>query len=244
MLLPEFGSSPRLRGTDFRLAVFPYFRRFIPAPAAGNSLYPVLDSLRSPVHPRACGEQILFWVFGRSWGGSSPRLRGTAFPAAIETARKRFIPAPAGNSRLSSRRCSMRSVHPRACGEQGLVSMSPGSAVGSSPRLRGTAVQVRSQQRGIRFIPAPAGNRSALPPPRVTRSVHPRACGEQHPRASATAPDAGSSPRLRGTGAAREKRDALDWFIPAPAGNSLHALGLGLGPTVHPRACGEQRPSC
>ena len=29
-------------------------------------------------------------------------------------------------------------------------------------------------------------------------------------------------------------------FIPAPAGNSVAILGVGLGQSVHPRACGEQ----
>ena len=50
----------------------------------------------------------------------------------------------------------------------------------------------------------------------------------------------GSSPRLRGTGTSGERRELLQRFIPAPAGNSPGRQALdGIHP-VHPRACGEQ----
>ena len=53
-----------------------------------------------------------------------------------------------------------------------------------------------------RFIPAPAGNRSARSLSRSASAVHPRACGEQIIRSYTAAQSAGSSPRLRGTGSA------------------------------------------
>ena len=71
------------------------------------------------VHPRACGEQH---IFARSWcmsSGSSPRVRGTANSLASRSIRLRFIPARAGNSPERRRARTLRSVHPRACGEQG-----------------------------------------------------------------------------------------------------------------------------
>ena len=56
---------------------------------------------------------------------------------------------------------------------------------GSSPRLRGTALEASDRRIGIRFIPAPAGNRFPSPLASRFRPVHPRACGEQiHPRAT------------------------------------------------------------
>ena len=70
---------------------------------------------------------------------------------------------------------------------------------GSSPRVRGT-------RAGIAAAP-------------LSRTVHPRACGEHFPVAVATPGLAGSSPRVRGTPA-------------TPITKRLHGA-------VHPRACGE-----
>ena len=50
---------------------------------------------------------------------------------------------------------------------------------GSSPRLRGTALNRRPAGVGTRFIPAPAGNSYILTAGSDGDSVHPRACGEQ-----------------------------------------------------------------
>ena len=90
------GSSPRLRGTDWRLYHRHRHSRFIPAPA-GNS-FPMSPYSRSAsVHPRACGEQRDQLHPVGEGAGSSPRLRGTAQPRNAVKVIDRFIPAPAGN---------------------------------------------------------------------------------------------------------------------------------------------------
>ena len=51
-----------------------------------------------PVHPRACGEHQ--FELGKEYyiDGSSPRLRGTLDNLIRRNIRRRFIPAPAGNT--------------------------------------------------------------------------------------------------------------------------------------------------
>ena len=192
------GSSPRLRGTAVSGSDGPEQSRFIPAPA-GNSCPPSPQTQCSAVHPRACGEQP--WKVHHTFNviGSSPRLRGTVHHAKIASSDRRFIPAPAGNSELSPDLSSPSPVHPRACGEQESPSDREAPWRGSSPRLRGTDYRHGRQPLKPRFIPAPAGNRECRPSDRCSRSVHPRACGEQAFLGLDIAELIGSSPRLRGT---------------------------------------------
>ena len=112
---------------------------------------------------------------------------------------QRFIPAPAGNRIQSQSAKTGTTVHPRACGEQHLAAVFLDSAVGSSPRLRGTVNGGGQLKVGQRFIPAPAGNSNPLCALAAQDPVHPRACGEQDKRPCFTGPCPGSSPRLRGT---------------------------------------------
>ena len=182
----------------------------------------------------------------------------------------RFIPAPAGNSFLESgtlRAACFPTVHPRACGETDRRVASLMAQVGyygSSPRLRGT-VPVREVRPATgRFIPAPAGKQAdwkilelrglmdgSSPRLRGTDvlqthgrqaldTVHPRACGEQTAGTAPNNTNAGSSPRLRGTGKGTCLALAVFRFIPAPAGNRSGRGDPPWGMTVHPRACGEQ----
>ena len=116
------------------------------------------------------------------------------------------------------------------------------AAVGSSPRLRGTVLYARVNPPSYRFIPAPAGNSSGGSKVIANGSVHPRACGEQSFGAVSIGFHSGSSPRLRGTAPLGAFEDALQRFIPAPAGNSLRNAGRLPLTSVHPRACGEQTP--
>ena len=192
------GSSPRLRGTAGEPLANLHHYRFIPAPA-GNSTDPWPNSSRTPVHPRACGEQILFACASPCRSGSSPRLRGTGPVRQGIEGRRRFIPAPAGNSRRSSRIRASVPVHPRACGEQLTRIVNSRRASGSSPRLRGTVAELVERDVVERFIPAPAGNSGYGPTRASTYPVHPRACGEQPVLSAKKYPVSGSSPRLRGT---------------------------------------------
>ena len=151
------GSSPRTRGTDAHLAVHPSPNRFIPA-HAGNSRPGAPTPPPAPVHPRARGEQVLT-TFGRDSGyGSSPRTRGTERMGRSRIARLRFIPAHAGNRASTATWPPIRTVHPRARGEQASKAIAISAASGSSPRTRGTERRNGERVRSQRFIPAHAGN--------------------------------------------------------------------------------------
>ena len=90
-------------------------------------------------------------------------------------------------------------VHPRACGERAFVDYACRRAAGSSPRVRGTRLQVLFLIRVQRFIPARAGNAAFVDNIDEEDAVHPRACGERRAVVADVDPIGGSSPRVRGT---------------------------------------------
>ena len=172
------GSSPRLRGTASPSGPPGRCQRFIPAPAGNRQVY-LVKAQPATVHPRACGEQKRGKMLSKPVAGSSPRLRGTDRAHHRGPRHRRFIPAPAGNREQFRHRTRSRPVHPRACGEQGVMKVICDCEHGSSPRLRGTVVAAFFRVALRRFIPAPAGNRQMKPLRWICITVHPRACGEQ-----------------------------------------------------------------
>ncbi len=192
------GSSPRLRGTPAPPAPPRATGRFIPAPAGNTSPRPP-GLPRTPVRPRACGEHWRRLPHAHSRTGSSPRLRGTRHRQGRRGLRKRFIPAPAGNTWSRPTARGDTSVHPRACGEHAAIHAAVTPVTGSSPRLRGTRIRPDLACRRQRFIPAPAGNTPAPPARSSPQTVHPRACGEHYIKRYIRLRRPGSSPRLRGT---------------------------------------------
>ena len=131
------GSSPRLRGTRTHL------------PPGPRTL---------PDHPRVCGEHVQAAVCSSRAAGSSPRLRGTHDCPFQANARRRIIPASAGNTSLPLNERVGQADHPRVCGEHDAVIDSYISVSGSSPRLRGTQTDVPGRPTQRRIIPASAGN--------------------------------------------------------------------------------------
>ena len=97
MLMLTFGSSPRTRGTGPTLLDELRMHRFIPA-HAGNRPANLKRRCRSPVHPRARGEQSGHVLQRCAVIGSSPRTRGTGIYRVKTQFAARFIPAHAGNS--------------------------------------------------------------------------------------------------------------------------------------------------
>ena len=110
------GSSPRGRGTLRPAAWDVIVRRFIPA-RAGNSISAAFKTIPPTVHPRAGGELPAAWPEALCDFGSSPRGRGTRGGQLHGSARRRFIPARAGNSLHGRPSRAQAPVHPRAGGE-------------------------------------------------------------------------------------------------------------------------------
>ena len=217
-VMPPGGSSPRVRGTEPGPMPGVPASRFIPA-CAGNRAWANAWRTCIAVHPRVCGEQD---AIGRPYTpdfGSFPRVRGTGRTVDDTPHARRFIPACAGNRRLTVEPALQRPVHPRVCGEQRGVSRRKSIGNGSSPRVRGTEWKGNGYVSNRRFIPACAGNRAAAACVHCRISVHPRVCGEQSISRWATRRRTGSSPRVRGTDLPGG-RDVLEHrFIPACAGN-------------------------
>ncbi len=114
----------------------------------------------------------------------------------------RFIPAGAGNGTQSRPLLTQYTVHPRRCGEQFHIFKIFICMIGSSPQVRGTDQVCPGADELPRFIPAGAGNRFWTSRSVSARAVHPRRCGEQTIFISSVNLKNGSSPQVRGTGAA------------------------------------------
>ena len=72
-----------------------------------------------------------------AWVGSSPRVRGKRALDQAKQKNDRLIPARAGKTPHGEGSFYQRAAHPRACGENTINRLGPGTLVGSSPRVRG-----------------------------------------------------------------------------------------------------------
>src|SRR5690606_31637806 len=146
---------------------------------AGNVVVLVAPVPAGAVHPRVRGERTRGFKLLSNNGGSSPRARGLYCRGRQAAGRTRFIPACAGNVRPVPSSLASNPVHPRVRGERTSESSDRPPGSGSSPRARGTCVEVRANLLVVRFIPACAGNVGIWRTPTSTRSVHPRVRGER-----------------------------------------------------------------
>ena len=214
----QTGSSPRGRGILSPTSTNSIGMRFIPA-WAGNTRIRSLASASIAVHPRVGGEYCQGFHVQSLAHGSSPRGRG--------------IPP----FKASKRKAPL--VHPRVGGEYSELSWQGRPHDGSSPRGRGIRCTSRKGSDQRRFIPAWAGNTTALAPPPSHPPVHPRVGGE-YPEGRKTEPArVGSSPRGRGIRYPISVSPVLWGFIPAWAGNTFGLCKKRSGGPVHPRVGGE-----
>ena len=174
----QSGSSPRMRGTPRRCAMYGGTVRIIPA-YAGNTM--VVSRVFSFAwdHPRVCGEHIGYDSLDPGSMGSSPRMRGTHQVRSRRRDVAGIIPAYAGNTRGVSIICAIKR--------------------GSSPRMRGTLMAKLPLHGLDGIIPAYAGNTDDFHTQKARPWDHPRVCGEHRLICGASGFGSGSSPRMRGT---------------------------------------------
>ena len=111
---------------------------------------------------------------------------------------------------------------------------------GSSPRVRGAAVQVAARRGVVGIIPARAGSSERPASCSSAAGDHPRACGEQASPPAGRRRSPGSSPRVRGAGLPLLPAHRRLRIIPARAGSSAQHNRRDGSKADHPRACGEQ----
>ena len=232
------GSSPRVRGKQLRVPDGELGRGLIPA-RAGKTLTPSTPRSPSSAHPRACGENAAVRQLSGATAGSSPRVRGKRPGLQRHPARRRLIPARAGKTPSAHIDHWRARAHPRACGENWLLSIAPIPVSGSSPRVRGKRICQTHCVQHHRLIPARAGktrvDRSSSKPGRA----HPRACGENVGHHGEAQGAAGSSPRVRGKPVQPHACRIPQRLIPARAGKTPACPRAAPGRGAHPRACGE-----
>ena len=93
----------------------PFQERIIPA-RAGQTGKMALYSAMQTDHPRACGANKSVMPSFLGIVGSSPRVRGKHHQPAGVHARRRIIPARAGQTWWATRLYVVTPDHPRACG--------------------------------------------------------------------------------------------------------------------------------
>mgnify|MGYP000845010215 CR=1 FL=1 len=116
----------------------------------------------------------------------------------------------------------------------------PARLAGSSPRMRGKLARLPHCPGQLRFIPACAGKTCRSEWHRVSKSAHPRVCGENDGRLAPHLIQRGSSPRVRGK-PARAARTALRSAHPRVCGeNDVHAEASVRFEGSSPRVRGKQ----
>ena len=212
------GSSPRVRGTHCKLRSGIAGQGIIPA-CAGNT-----------------GELVHVVPTGR---GSSPRVRGTPLHRILLAGVSLIIPACAGNTDHEGEDVVWVGDHPRVCGEHDGKDVQGGGGQGSSPRVRGTPHASVLHRNDDGIIPACAGNTDSLYQSVHLFRDHPRVCGEHRVGDNVCKVRPGSSPRVRGTHAARAANRMAGGIIPACAGNTSMPYEAHTNHRDHPRVCGE-----
>ena len=149
-----------------------------------------------------------------------------------------IIPAHAELTHLRLSTSQATRDHPRACGAHIPLRIAIRDIAGSSPRMRGSPMNVLRNSLGTGIIPAHAGltpfTESDLPKLRD----HPRVCGAHVISPRAQRPLLGSSPHMRGSLQPLAGRTELLGIIPAYAGLTSSTLLRTRNSGDHPRVCG------
>ena len=193
------------------------------------------------VYPRVCGGTSREPQVGMGRPGLSPRVRGNHLDRTRGCPPCGSIPACAGEPRNLQTTTRRSQVYPRVCGGTSPFDSAIYMGTGLSPRVRGNHLVLAHRDRGVRSIPACAGepsdNDSAGRPGRV----YPRVCGgticTRKPRLTSL----GLSPRVRGNLVEWAQKMVRVRSIPACAGEPKSKAATTDTFGVYPRVCGGTR---
>ena len=185
-----------------------------------------------------CGANLLVMVGQPVGDGSSPLVRGKLQAVLGQRAKRRIIPACAGQTQPFGTCTGSCPDHPRLCGANLDCGFRLFVGVGSSPLVRGKLRRPPGHDIQNRIIPACAGQ--TYRPAREFRDTpdHPRLCGANMPPSVMATPRYGSSPLVRGKLDSTIDVWAVARIIPACAGQTQTIVFSTVCGTDHPRLCG------
>ena len=152
------GSPPCVRGRGRALGHLYGRHRFTPV-RTGKRTYAAGPCPRTPVHPRAYGEERGPRLGKFPAHGSPPCVRGRARQSAAPLLPSRFTPVRTGKRSCRSARTSCRTVHPRAYGEEAASLIEMMVSTGSPPCVRGRGAPRPPHLQRQRFTPVRTGKR-------------------------------------------------------------------------------------
>ena len=160
----------------------------------------------------------------------------------VEINAQRFTPTPVGTMRALRTVSIWRSVHPHACGDNGLLCLAGACLLGSPPRLWGQSLCRERAAPRLRFTPTPVGTIPRVRCRTLRISVHPHACGDNGSSPLVVLIADGSPPRLWGQCGITKDIKALYRFTPTPVGTIYGCMLANMQRSVHPHACGDNFP--
>ena len=169
-------------------------------------------------------------------------MRGKRADPQRKAAKRRSIPACAGEARWWGRRWFRRRVYPRVCGGSFVHQRGSPAAVGLSPRVRGRPQRKPRPAHRPRSIPACAGEARARNAEPSWQGVYPRVCGGSSMKGAKTTAGEGLSPRVRGKPGSLQGSAYNTRSIPACAGEAARHSACPIPSRVYPRVCGGSHP--
>ena len=175
--------------------------------------------------------------------GSSPLARGTLNFLRESQRFSRLIPARAGSTDPETDSAQKHAAHPRSRGEHFEVLTHIDEHGGSSPLARGAQRVPAGLLRGLRLIPARAGNTKGAKRNESCIRAHPRSRGEHQSEEYRDICAWGSSPLARGTRNWSRTSRRKKGLIPARTGNTSTESLESVRDAAHPRSRGEHAGS-
>ena len=165
-------------------------------------------------------------------------MRGSPVKGLLMAFTVGIIPAHAGLTFCLGVLAQGLRDHPRACGAHSKIQSETYWQTGSSPRMRGSRLQLPGRHRRLGIIPAHAGLTSLWQDHRCLQGDHPRACGAHCTTILNSLCQQGSSPRMRGSLLYAIFIFDCAGIIPAHAGLTFTPKSITAVSGDHPRACG------
>ena len=167
-------------------------------------------------------------------------MRGQGINAGSLCRVEGITPADAGTSRNALIYHSIKTDHPRGCGDKPDWRHNIFQDNGSPPRMRGQGNFPLKSVREFGITPADAGTRApSLWRPHGAED-HPRGCGDKAYNDGWIGSKWGSPPRMRGQVPFPKYSSHSPGITPADAGTSARICSSIRSPTDHPRGCGDK----